>query len=114
MSKALQVDLTRIRKSGHKEHGLLLRRMFHSKFEDSSLLGHVKGHPERRLAKGQRWQELTGTDAGIYLADKIADAKMSEDARYVWENDGSIRNPMITVDVVDVLQLFASIDLWTL
>lgn len=104
----------RVRKGRHKEHGLLLRRMFYSKFDDSTLLQHVKGHPERRLPKGQRWQELTGCDAGIYLADKIADANMSEDARYVWENDGSIQYPMITIDTVDILKLFASIDLWSI
>jgi hypothetical protein len=112
VDKAMQINLSRIRKDGHKEHGLLLRRMFHSRAGDASLLQHVRGHPERRLPKGHRWQELSGSDAGIFLADKIADAKMSEDARYVWENDGSIRTPMVTVDAVDILRLFANIDLW--
>ena len=113
VDKAVQIDLASVRKKGHKEHGLLLRRMFHSRAADNSLLCHVKGHPERRLLKGQRWQELSGTEAGIYLADKIADAKMSDDTRFVWENDGSIRAPLVTIGVVDILRLFASIDLWS-
>ena len=79
--KATQMDLTSIRKFGHKEHGLLLRRLFHSRYTDVTLLQHVRGHPERRLPKGKRWQELLGEDAGIYLADCIADAKMSDAAR---------------------------------
>jgi hypothetical protein len=43
------MDLSQVRKTGHTEHGLLLRRMYHSRFGDSSLLQHVKGHPERKL-----------------------------------------------------------------
>lgn len=114
VDKASQVDLARVRKSGHKDHGLLIRRMFYSRFKDSTLLQHVKGHPERGLPKGQRWQELSGKEAGIYLADRIADARMSEDAQYIWENDGSIRTPMVTMDVAEILRLFASIDLWSI
>jgi hypothetical protein len=58
VDKASLMDIHRIRQSGHKEHGLLLRRMYHSRHADSSLLQHVRGHPERRLPKGQKWVEL--------------------------------------------------------
>jgi len=111
--KASQVDLARVRGVGHKEYGLLIRRMYHSRSHDTSLLQHVHGHPERRSPKGRRWQDLDGADAGIYLADRIADANMSEIARYLWENDGSVRHPMVTMSASEVLRLLANMDLWS-
>lgn len=111
--KASQMDINRIRKYGHKEHGLLLRRLYHSRFEDPTLLRHVKGHPERRLHKGQGWQELVGCEAGIFLADKLANAKMSADERFNWENDGSVRTPLVVLEASCILKLFADVDLWS-
>ena len=72
IEKANLTDLMRIRHLGHKEHGILLRQIFDSRFSSDIKVSHVYGHPERRLGKEDSWQHIKGEDAGIYVADKVA------------------------------------------
>jgi len=77
IDKANLTDFTAIRHSGHKEHGLLLRQIYESRFSSDIKVSHVYGHPERRLGREDSWQHLKGEDAGIYIADSIAGSQFS-------------------------------------
>jgi hypothetical protein len=68
IDKANLTDLVAIRHLGHKEHGLLLRQIFASRFSPNLKVSHVYGHPERRLGPEDSWQHIKGEDAGIDVA----------------------------------------------
>ena len=111
ITKGIGMDLAGIRKEGYKRHGILLRRIFHSRYGEDQLIEHVHGHPERRFRRGDKWQQLVGREAGIYIANKAAKYGLTEAERELVERD--LERPMLTVRAKEVLTAIGAIDLWS-
>ena len=72
----------------------------------------MHGHPERRFQRGDRWQQLVGKDAGIYLADRAAKRGLTNEERERIEKE--LEKPMLTVKAKEVLKAIGAIDLWSI
>ena len=110
VNKGIGMDLAGVRREGYKRHGLLLRRIFHSRYGMDQMIEHVHGHPERRFRKGDRWQTLVGKEAGIYLADRAANTRLSQ--KDMETIAAETKEKVLTVTAKEVLIAISAIDLW--
>jgi hypothetical protein len=110
VTKGVRMDMTGVRQEGYKRHGILLRRIFHARYGRDQMIEHVHGHPERRFQKGDRWQNLVGKEAGIFLADRAAKSNITETELETIMNE--THTPILTARAKEVLIAISAIDLW--